>query len=128
MHSLYVEVCTVRKSILAEALASRVLVACQIGSAVVVCDRPSRLMDQVRTQLERLTDTNHSGYRSRISFGTGSLSDGPQNAVTFSGPSECKLYPPVCSTIFIVSKVSTEDAHMITSWMPPQAHVVFLRT
>ena len=112
------------------------------GKIAVVTDNPVALLSSVRKQwlrLIRLTERERAStldsqrkyeldqdiWRMRnINFTAQDPSNDPIAFISFATVEQFRLFPPLCSTLYIVGAIETIDKHMLTGWMPQNGVVV----
>lgn len=108
---------------------------------VVVTDRPQDLLSVTKKQwhllirlvqrersstlkLARIAElSNQMSWMQHLQFTT-KLSDDIPSSIVFAPANELIKEPPICATLYIAQRISTEQFHLITSWMPKGSVVV----
>lgn len=105
------------------------------GKAAIAADNPVALLGSVRRQWlrlirlaerERASTLNHElkdqldqviWQMKNTSFTAQDPADDPVAHVSFATVERLRLFPPMCSTLYVVGQIKKIDKHMLTSWM-----------
>jgi hypothetical protein len=141
MHGLTTEY---RRSgvVISKDLATHMALRQHAGTIAVVTDHPLALLSAVRKQWLRLISKaqrenastlnrqrkdglDHAIVRMQeISFAAYDPADDPVSYISFATSRRFALFPPICTTLYIIEPLEKIELHMITSWMPPGGLVV----
>jgi hypothetical protein len=112
------------------------------GKIAVATDHPLAVMSSVRkqwlrlirlAQRERARTLDHQRQHEldqviwrmqNISFTAQDPVYDPVACVSFATVEQFRLFPPMCTTLFITSPIEKIDQYMLTSWMPRNSLVV----
>jgi hypothetical protein len=112
------------------------------GRIAVASNNPVALLSSVRKQWlrlirlaerERASTLDHRRkyelgqviWRMRnISFTAQNPADDPVAFISFATVEQFRLFPPMCSTLYVIGSAEKIDQHMLTSWMPRNSRVV----
>jgi hypothetical protein len=112
------------------------------GSVVVATDHPKdvasttkkqwyaliRLVQRERASTLKLAKiaelSTQMAWMQRLSFTSKFLDELPGNSVIFATADDLIRKPPTCSTLYITSELTSEQFHLITSWLREESVVV----
>jgi hypothetical protein len=143
MHGLIIENRTIKHNPpLSKDLAQHMQDRYVYGRIAVATNNPVALLSSVRKQWLRLirlaererasTLDSQQKYEldqvisqmGTISFTAQNPADNPIAFVSFATVEQFRLFPPVCSTLYIIDPTEKIDRHILTSWMPRNSRVV----
>ena len=105
------------------------------GGVVVASDRPQDLASVTKKQwramirmvqrerastlkLARIAElSNQIRWMERLKFTAKSQEELPDNTIIFTTAAELVHKPPICSTLYIIQKITDEQFHLMTSWL-----------
>lgn len=143
MHGFYIERRTLPLgTIISRDLAQHIFARGAKGSVVVVTERPHDLLSTTKKQwhaLIRLVQrerastlkaarimelSNQVAWMQRLHFTHKLPEELMEDCVYFASADNLVDCPPICSTLYITSLITTEQLRLITSWLPKNGVVV----
>lgn len=112
------------------------------GKVAVVADNPVALLSSVRKRwlrLIRLAEHERASTLDRgqkyeldqvirrmrnVSFTAQNPADDPVAFISFATVEQFRLFPPICTTLYILEPIGKINQHMLASWMPRNGMVV----
>lgn len=143
MHGLIIENRTIRRNLsLSKDLARHMHDRYVYGKIAVVTYNPVALLSSVRKQwlrLIRLAERERAStldsrrkyeldqiiwQMRNISFIAQNPADDPVAFVSFATVEQFRLFPPICTTLYITEPTERIGLHMLASWMPRSSRIV----
>ena len=142
MNGLYIEHRAKGSSTISEDLAKHLYTRALQGNAAVVTDNPVAMLSSVRKQwlkIERhlrrersstlnaskILELTHQITRMQtIRFTAKPPKDDPMGDVQFATIEDWMAWPPECRTFYVTTSITSEQLHLVTSWMREDGVVV----
>jgi hypothetical protein len=142
MHGLYVEHRLKGSSTVSEDLVKHMYTRMLQGSVAIVAGNPLAMLSVVRKrwlkierQLRRQRSSTLDARRilevtqeiirvQTLKFTAKPLADDPIGDVHVATIQDFVLFPPMCRTLYVTHTITTEQLHLVTSWMPKGGLVV----